>query len=149
MRNEIPMSVIYIDDHGQSILETINLADVDFIENEGKRVVYNCGPRKYYQISTKSELEYLLEDEGFDVLDRPFLVNMKKIQHYNPVLGKVYFESVPTKESKFVTVAHIKKGFVEKFINRIVSHHQNTTTEVTTEAPASGLKKLLKGLNRS
>ena len=123
----------------------IDLLQVDFIQNDGKKVIYHIGDDIYFQITTKSELETLLVSKGFDVLDRPYLVNMAKIQHYDSQLGKVYFVPNPDKTSKFATVARIKQGFVEKFITRIVSHNQQTTTEIKVES-RSGIMNLLKGL---
>lgn len=128
---DIPMTVIQKNDCGSVDFVAINLQDVDFVETRDRRIVYHIGNIEYYQPTTKSELEELLLNEGFDQLDRPFLVNMRKIRNYDKKYGKVYFVDEPTRNSKYVTVARIKEDLVEKFIRYFIHKNQNTMNETT------------------
>jgi DNA-binding LytR/AlgR family response regulator len=126
VRNEmdnlnLPMTVIYYDSSNNPSLQVIDIKDVDYIENEGRRLVYHIGDKKYYQIVTKSEMEMFLDNKGFDILDRPYLVNIGKIRHFDEKLGKAYFVDNPSKNSKFVTVARIKMDFVANYIHGATS----------------------------
>lgn len=114
-------------------LECINLYDVDFIETDKRKIIYFIGEKKYYQITTKSELDQFLYDEGFESLDRPNLVNLSKIRKFDEGLGKVYFVEEPDDKSTFATVARIKYKFVSNIIKRIISHNNNTNTVVKAE----------------
>lgn len=114
-------------------LECINLYDVDFIETDKRKIIYFIGEKKYYQITTKSELDQFLYDEGFESLDRPNLVNLSKIRKFDEGLGKVYFVEEPDDKSTFATVAKIKYKFVSNIIKRIISHNNNTNTVVKAE----------------
>jgi len=116
-----------------SELECINLYDVDFIETDKRKIIYYIGEKKYYQITTKSELDQLLYDEGFESLDRPNLVNLSKIRKFDEELGKVYFVEEPSEKSTFATVAKIKYKFVSDIIRRIISYNNNTSTVVKPE----------------
>jgi len=114
-------------------LECINLYDVDFIETDKRKIIYFIDEKKYYQITTKSELDQFLYDEGFESLDRPNLVNLSKIRKFDEGLGKVYFVEEPDDKSTFATVAKIKYKFVSNIIKRIISHNNNTNTIVKAE----------------
>ncbi|MED4285559.1 LytTR family transcriptional regulator DNA-binding domain-containing protein [Priestia megaterium] len=114
-------------------LECINIYDVDFIETDKRKIIYFIGEKKYYQITTKSELDQFLYDEGFESLDRPNLVNLSKIRKFDEELGKVYFVEKPNDKSTFATVAKIKYKFVANIIKRIISHNNNTNTVVKAE----------------
>lgn len=129
----IPMTVIQKNRNGVTEFVAIDLQDVDFVETRDRRIVYHIGENEYYQATTKSELEDLLLEEGFDQLDRPFLVNMKKIRNYCKEYGKVYFVDEPTSTSKFATVARIKEDLVEKFIRYFVHKNQDTMSEISLE----------------
>jgi DNA-binding LytR/AlgR family response regulator len=98
-------------------LTVIDIDQCDFIENEGRRVVYYIGDEKYYHIGTKSEMEMLLEKEGFEVLDRPYLVNMKRIDRYDEKDNKVYFSSNKN-DNKYVTVARGSTRLVREYMSK-------------------------------
>lgn len=123
----------------------INLRDVDFIEKESKYVVYYIGKEKYYQFTTKSELEDLLIEAGFDSLDRANLVNMGKIKSYNKDYGKVYFEDTPGPDSKYATVAKVKEKAVEQFIKFIINDNKDVVNELRLPQP-KGLGDWFKSL---
>jgi len=114
-------------------LECINLYDVDFIETDKRKIIYYIGNNKYYQITTKSELDQLLYKEGFESLDRPNLVNLCKIRKFDEDLGKVYFVEEPDEKSTFATVAKIKYKFVLNLIKRIISFNNDTDTVIKPE----------------
>lgn len=117
-------------ENGKTEFFEINLYDVDFIEKESKYIVYYIDGEKYYQITTKSELEELLTDIGFDSLDRSNLVNMTKVKHYDKEFGKVFFEDSPSRDSKYATVARVKEKAIEKFIQFIINEGNDLENEL-------------------
>lgn len=128
------MTVLKVNPDTTHSLIQINLYDVDFVETENRRIIYHIGENTYYQISNKSELDEFLIHKGFDPLDRPNLVNLRKIRRFDEEYGKVYFVEHPDKTSKFATVAKIKYPFLRNLIHRIVSHNNNTTEEIKLDA---------------
>lgn len=139
MIEQLPMTVL---DETGTKLEIIDINDVDYIENEGRRVIYHIGNRKFYQITNKSELEALLYTRGFDALDRPYLVNMRKIRHFDQEYGKVFFEENPTANSKYATVAKMRYEFVVDIINRIVANNKGVTMGRSLQKSDTILNKL-------
>lgn len=138
------MTVIKDDGAIPPNVECINLHDVDYIETINRQVIFHVGDAKYRQINNKSDFDEFLSKEGFDNLDRVNLVNLRKIRKFCENLGRVYFVENPDNSSKFALVARIKYKFVSSLINRIISHNNNTTTEIKTEQ--AGIKSRLKGL---
>lgn len=120
----------------------IDLREVDFIETESRRIVYHIGNDKYYQVTTKTELEELLVEQGFDALDRPYLVNMQRIRSYNKDYGKVYFVEHPTSNDKFVTVAKVKEEPVKRFIDYFIRENRDLSHEMKNEKTANWQKRL-------
>lgn len=139
------MTVLKINPDKTESLEQINLYDVDFIETEKRRIVYHIGADTYYQIASKAELDEFLIHKGFDPLDRPNLVNLRKIRKFDEDYGKVYFVENPDSKSKSATVAKIKYQFIKKLLYKIVSHNNDTIQEVKVE-PSTKLKSMWKGL---
>jgi DNA-binding LytR/AlgR family response regulator len=131
------MTVIKMGLDGQKTFVQINMDDVDFIENDGKRAVIHIGEEKYYLIQNKTELEEWLSTRGFDMLDRSNLVNMTKIKSFDEEYGKVYFTEHPTKESKYAIVARIKYKFVKHYIERAVAKNHGHTLQYDMEKPKS------------
>lgn len=109
------MTVMRLDEEDNPSLAIIDLHDCDFIENEGRRIVYHIRDEKYYHIGTKSEMEMLLEKEGFEILDRPYLVNMKHIDRFDEKFCKVFFKSTTNKS---VTVARGSVKLVKEYLAR-------------------------------
>lgn len=103
------MTVMKVEADQTSTLATINLLDVHYVEIEGRKIVYHIDGQKYRHISTLSELEEHLSSEGFDMLDKTNLVNLKKIKHFDEKQGKVFFRNPIDDQSKFATVAYIKQ----------------------------------------
>lgn len=139
------MTVLKINPNKTQSLEQINLYDVDFIETDKRRIVYHIGECTYHQIVSKAEIDGFLIQNGFDSLDRPNLVNLRKIRRFDEEYGKVYFVEHPDSKSKYTTVAKIKYSFIKKLLHRIVSHNNNTMQEVKLESPTK-LKSMWKGL---
>lgn len=125
-------------------LECINLSEVDFIEVEKRRIVYHIGDRKFFHLSTKTEFDELLIHEGFLSLDRPNLVNLKKIRSFNENYGIVYFEEKPTTKSKSCTVAKIKESLVKNLLKRLVAYHTDGNLEIKHEF--KNIQHILKGI---
>lgn len=103
------MTVMRVEADDTTTLATINLLDVHYVEIEGRKIVYHIDGQKYRHISTLSELEEHLENEGFDMLDKTNLVNIKKIKYFDEKQGKVYFKNPIEDQDKFATVAFIKQ----------------------------------------
>jgi DNA-binding LytR/AlgR family response regulator len=139
--SECTMMVYKMDEGREKSFVCINLHDVDFIDNDGRRAVFHIGNERYFLITNKSELEELLMPRGFDILDRANLVNISKIKYFDSQLGTVYFEEKPTKKSKFATVARVKMKFVEQLIQRAIAKN-NDKTLVYQPEKKSALAKL-------
>lgn len=143
MSDEMMMTVLKGEDKDYEIA-TINIFDVDYIETVGKRVIFYINDEKFYQIQSKIELEEILRGKGFDSLDRPNLVNIRKIKYFDEEYGKVYFVENPTSKDKFATVAKIKIKFVKKFIQKAISMNNGTTMEISPEKSRSLLSSIFK-----
>ncbi len=65
----------------------------------------------YYYPTTLEELMIVLNDDGFERLDRTNIVNMNQVKAFDPKARKVYFEHPWSGDSKFATVseANVKK----------------------------------------
>jgi DNA-binding LytR/AlgR family response regulator len=111
----------------------ISLDEIDFIENDGRKVQLYSGDRTFQLITTKSELEELLLGEGFDLFDRVNLVNVKRIKSYDRDKGRVYFTETPTRESKFASIAKIKQDLIESFVMRAISINTGSTIGVKSD----------------
>lgn len=108
------MTVLRMKDDEATELACISLLDVDYMEIEGRRIVYHIDNQKYRHISTLSELEEHLTHEGFDMLDKTNLVNLNKITTFDEQQGKVYFQDPPIEKSKYATVALIKRKLIRR-----------------------------------
>lgn len=139
------MTVVKINKDQSHSLDCIDLYEVDYIESDKKRrIIFHIGEDVYYQIITKSDFEQYLSSEGFDPLDKPNLVNLRKVRKFDKEYGKVYFEEYPTPSSKYATVARIKYKFIASLLDKVVAHNNDITTEI--KADKKGLKNTLKGL---
>lgn len=125
----------------ENIIECINLNDVDFIETDKRKIVYHIGDKHYYQITTKSELDSFLVNEGFEILDRTNLVNVRKIRNFDEDFGKVYFTCKPKDTSKYAIVTKIKYKFVSNLIKYMIGENNNTSFEIKTK-PRNTINKL-------
>jgi DNA-binding LytR/AlgR family response regulator len=108
------MSVIKLNSDGTSALACIHLNEVDYMEIEGRKIVYYINNEKYRHISTLSEMEEYLSEHGFDMLDKTNLVNLNRVVKFDDSQGKVYFQETVTPQSKFATVAYIKQKMIRK-----------------------------------
>lgn len=140
------MTVMKIDPNGKKSFVCINMEDVDYFENDGRKAVLHIGEEKYYLITTKSEIEEWLMPRGFDVLDRSNLVNLKKIKDFDEQYGKVYFTENPTKDSKYAIVARIKYEFVKHFIHRVIAKNRDHILEYGVEKQTPSITTMLKGI---
>ena len=110
------MTVLKLGSPGASMMECIDLDEVDYIEIEGRKIIFHIQDKKYQHISTLSELEEHLFKHGFDLLDKTNLVNLKRVRHYDEAQGKVFFEERPTSSSKYATVALIKQKQIRRYL---------------------------------
>ena len=108
------MTVLRLRPDGSTELACISLHDVDYMEIEGRKIVFHVGQEKYRHISTLSELEEHLGPEGFDMLDKTNLVNLNRVTSFDPVQGKVFFHEPVTNQSKYATVALIKQKLIRR-----------------------------------
>ncbi|PLS19715.1 hypothetical protein CVD28_04695 [Bacillus sp. M6-12] len=129
----------------QQELESINLSDVEFIESDKRKIIFYIGLKKYYHLSTKTEFDELLLKEGFVSLDRPNLVNLRKIRSFDEKYGKVFFEENPTPDSIFCTVARIKIPFVKNLLQRMVAFQNDKTLEMKPDFKRK-IQHLIKGI---
>ncbi len=128
-----------------NVYEIIDLYEVDYVEVVNKKIIYHITNKTYAQISSLAELTRIFTPEqGFDSLDRPNIVNLKKIRRFDKTMGKVYFEEYPNKSSVYATVAKIKYPFVEIMITRFTAINNDKSIEVKPQK--KGLKNLLKGM---
>ena len=104
------MTVLRLLPNDSTELTCIRLADVDYVEIEGRKIVYHVGNEKYRHISTLSELEEHLADQGFEILDKTNLVNINRVADFDETQGKVYFQE----GNKYATVALIKQKMIRK-----------------------------------
>jgi len=108
------MTVLKLDPDGSTELACISLLEVDYMEIEGRKIVYHVGEQKYRHISTLSELEEHLAEDGFDMLDKTNLVNLNRVATFDEYQGKVYFQEPVTGRSKYATVALIKQKIIRR-----------------------------------
>jgi DNA-binding LytR/AlgR family response regulator len=108
------MTVLKMYPDGSTELACISLLEVDYMEIEGRKIVYHSGSEKYRHISTLSELEEHLSQEGFDMLDKTNLVNLNKVASFDESQGKVYFQEPAYGNSKYATVALIKQKVIRR-----------------------------------
>ena len=117
------MTVLKVCPDGSTELACISLLDVDFMEIEGRKIVYHVDAVKYRHISTLSELEEHLGSEGFDMLDKTNLVNLNRVASFDADQGKVFFQDPVTNESKYATVALIKQKLIRREILQSAATH--------------------------
>jgi DNA-binding LytR/AlgR family response regulator len=117
------MTVLKIHPDGTTELACISLLDVDYMEIEGRKIVYHVDNMKYRHISTLSELEEHLAQEGFDMLDKTNLVNLNKVASFDESQGKVYFQEPATDNSKYATVALIKQKMIRREMLHSAAFH--------------------------
>jgi hypothetical protein len=136
------MTVAKLHEDKSYSIECIDLSDVDFITTDrNRKVVFHIGVHQYCHLTTKSDFDNLLLHEGFDILDRPNLVNLRKARSFCEEYGKVYFEENPTSSSKYVTVARIKYKFVSSLLKRVNPHTINPSTEIKEPSFKNKLKE--------
>jgi DNA-binding LytR/AlgR family response regulator len=117
------MTVLKLYSDGSTELACISLLDVDYMEIEGRKIVYHIDNVKYRHISTLSELEEHLAHEGFDMLDKTNLVNLNKVASFDESQGKVYFHEPAAWNSKYATVALIKQKLIRReMVHSAASH---------------------------
>lgn len=113
-----PITVLKIREDGTTELATIELTDILYISVDGAKLVFHTSDAQYYQMTTMQEFEDHLESHNFVKLDRPYLVNMNKIKSFNEEHRLVYFDQLPSRNSKNVTVARVKVNLVNSFIRK-------------------------------
>ncbi|MEB3102438.1 LytTR family DNA-binding domain-containing protein [Ferviditalea candida] len=136
------MPVIKKTDSGKTHMVQIDLKDVLFIKIENRNIVYHTQDETYYHISTLSELEEHLFDEGFDLLDKTNLVNLNRMKHLDEKHGNIYFEEHPTKESKFASIALIKQKVMKNQLKSIIAKNTNKQLNLSDNLSNKGRIKL-------
>jgi hypothetical protein len=120
-------------DENESELVLLDLNDVLYINIEKRNIVYHTLDKKYYHLSTLSDLYDHFFDNGFDLLDKTNLVNLNKIKKLDSKQGKVYFEENPTENSKYATVAFIKQKLYHNMLVRAIANNTNTSIEYSAK----------------
>lgn len=117
----------------------IDLQQVNYITVENRRLVYHIGKQKFFQFNSLLELEDHLLDRGFYLVDRPNLVNIRNVKHFDKSEGKLFFDENYDAESDYATIARIHVEFVQSEIERAVSINTNTMQEysLNKRAPSS------------
>lgn len=138
------MPVIKKTDSGKTHLVQIDLNDVLYIKIENRNIVYHTQDDTYYHISTLSELEEHLFDNGFDLLDKTNLVNMNQMMYLDEQHGNIYFEEQPTKESKFASIALIKQKVMKNQLAGIIAKNTNKQLDLSNDLPNRRKMKLQK-----
>jgi len=114
-------------------LVELDLQEVLYINIEDRNIVYHTADNKYYQISKLSELEEHFYPLGFDLLDKTNLVNMNKVKYFDSKYGKIFFETYPTKSSKFASVAAIQQKLRKNQIARAIANNTHTSIQYTVK----------------
>ncbi len=117
------MTVLRVHPNGSEELACISLQDVDYMEIEGRKIVYHANNQKFRHISTLSEMEECLSKFGFDMLDKTNLVNLNKVASFDETQGKVFFEEPANPWSKYATVALIKQKLIRKEMIQSATAH--------------------------
>ncbi|WP_274365084.1 LytTR family transcriptional regulator DNA-binding domain-containing protein [Paenibacillus thermotolerans] len=131
------MTVLRINPDGTEELACISLAEVDYMEIEGRKIVYHTDTQKFRHITTLSELEEHLSEAGFDMLDKTNLVNLNRVASFDESQGKVYFTEPATSRDKYATVALIKQKLIRKELVQSASAH---IREVLKRIKGNGMK---------
>jgi len=89
----------------------ISMADINYTSLDERHIVYHTEDGIYHNILSLEDLTKVLAPVGFEKLDRGNLVQIEKITYYDSVMGKVYFDEVITKDTRYTTVAprHMSK----------------------------------------
>ncbi|MDF2670505.1 MAG: hypothetical protein K0R67_2811 [Paenibacillus sp.] len=104
----------------------LDAEDVLYMEVEERTVVFHTADDKFYLLDTLSELAKRMGPLGFQKLDRINLVNMNKIEQFDDVNCKVYFDAETSGHSKSTTVSFTNRNMLiehvrlSKNINNII-----------------------------
>lgn len=114
----LPITVLKINEDGDTKLVSIQLSDVLYMSVDGTKLVFYTEDGAYQQISSIQEFEKHLKGYHFEKLDRPYLVNMNKIRKFDPDLRLVYFQEdgETTTGVPYVTVAQTKVNLVKEYL---------------------------------
>lgn len=83
----------------------INIQDVCFSAVVNNQIVYHTRDEVYYHIKSFDELITTLSKEEFERTDRSSMVQMDQVTFYDSEYGKLFFDPVITKDSKYATVS--------------------------------------------
>jgi len=114
-----PITVLKVGEDEATEMVTIHLTDVLYMVVDGTKLVFHTEEGRYYQITSIQEYEKHLRQHHFEKLDRPNLVNMRKVRKFDKNLRLVYFKSDDPREkgTPFVTVAKTKVNIVNKYLS--------------------------------
>lgn len=126
---------------GSSELVLLDLKDVIYICVENRNLILHTTTDQYQHMSTLSDLQEHLYDQGFELLDRTNLVNQHKIKKLDKRQGKIYFEEQPTEDCKFATISYLKQKHLDKSLARIIANNTNSTLEYSLKDDTSSTIK--------
>jgi len=97
-------------------IEMIDVADVLYTYIQDGTLMYQTKGGTYSQISTLEEQERFLMTNGFQKVERGYLVQMNKIEYFDEERSCVFFEQHPaSKDAPNAPVSRIHKKDVEMF----------------------------------
>ncbi|GGD75161.1 LytTR family transcriptional regulator DNA-binding domain-containing protein [Paenibacillus nasutitermitis] len=98
------------------VIEMIAVADVLYTYIQDGTLMYQTKRETYSQISTLEEQERFLMTNGFQKVERGYLVQMNKIEYFDEERSCVFFEQHPaSKDAPNAPVSRIHKKDVEMF----------------------------------
>lgn len=93
----------------------LSINEIQMVQVESRVLVFYTEKGKYKHLHTLTELEEMLEPQGFDMLDKTNLVNLKKVVRYDEDTGKVFFTKTSDEDVKYATVSMLKQKLVRKY----------------------------------
>jgi len=112
---------------GTSEMVLIDIEDVLYINIENRSIVYHTREETFHHLSTLSDLDEYLGDQGFDMLDKTNIVNMSQVKYLDETNGNIYFDEEPNKGSPFASVAFIKQKVLKKEITAAIRRNTGKT----------------------
>jgi DNA-binding LytR/AlgR family response regulator len=104
---------------------TVNVEELIAIKPTADGPEFYTKDNMYFYPTTLEELMIVLQEQGFEKLDRTNLVNMNHVKGFDAKARKVYFEAPWDKSSNYATVSEANLSKVEQWVKE--GHSQYKT----------------------